>query len=1357
MKRKMKKNQPLQKETKKYNKDRKIKGEAIMKKEKAINLIVIFVILWQTIGMIIPKGVLAIEESKTKKELQIEKEKEWVLTQDDDRIVAKWTFKDKTIRISGQGKMYDWHQYYYNAKDWHETGYDKLVEKVIIEEGITNLGNYIFNECINLKEVIIPKGLTYIGDNCFRKCNQLTQIKVDSNNEVYKDIDGVLYKKDNTELIKYPCQKQSENITIPEEVTNIKEQAFQGAKYLTEINIPSKVTRIGISAFEGCSKIKKITIPEGVTEIGEDTFKGCENIEQIDVPSEVNKIGRGAFEGCSKLTTILLPQNITKIEGNTFSLCTNLTEITIPTGVTSIERYAFYQCEKLTKISIPIGVIEIGEFSFGTCKNLSNISLPSTLTKLGNCAFSDCEKLEKVEIPQGVTEIKRTCFYQCSNLTEITIPDTVTSIGDSSFKGCYSLTLIKLPENLTYLGERAFDNCTNLTEITIPKKITELKNSIFNDCINLKKVTILGDITSIGNSAFDYCTSLSEINLPKTMKKIGKYAFDQCTNLTEITIPEGVTEIGEEIVDRTILKVTADSKAHEYAENNQKCYKLEGTATKITTNYQMKSEKTWDISENEDNSVIAKLDLSTGTLRITGQGKVSGHRRYWKYTAYQNAINKVIIEKGITEIGDLTFYECKNIKEVSIPEGVTKIGYLAFDECNSIEEIRIPKTVESINESFGGELLKQIKVDVNNEYYKDIDGVLYNKNATTLIRYPANKENDQIIIPEGVTTIGARAFFKCNKLAQITIPKSVQKIGQTAFSHCTNLKSINLPESITRIEADTFYNCNNLIKLSIPEKVTEIEGSAFAYCSKLSEINLPQGIRAIERATFKNCEKLTNLVIPEGVTIIQSEAFGNNKSLTHINLPEKLTELSDRAFSQCENLTEITIPKGIKTIEGSTFSECYHLVKVTLPEELTTIESYAFEDCTNLTEITIPEKVTNIGYSAFRGCSKLTEINLPDNLSSIDDYVFAYTKIKKIKIPSKVTEIKTYTFYACNNLEQIIIPKEVQTLEEGFAGPYVILWCQSNSAAHTYAQTYGQPYILDDEGPTIEISPNGIETKQRIQNITIQTTDEMVGIQEGSIKYTWSNQNTIEPPEENYITIEENAQITKSLEEGNNYLWIKAKDKLGNETKIISRPFMLDTTAPKLEITYNPDRQTKETVEVTITANEEIQEIEGWKRSENHKELTKQYTENTQEEIEVKDLVGNSSKITITVNQIEKTKYILTSDGYIMGIKTNTKVEDFKRKTAEQLGKQVEIQGSETMIKTGMIATEGGKSYILVVKGDISKDGKCDLIDLSALILHLAEDPIYKLTGAKEKAGDLNLDQTTDIIDLSNLCYQLAN
>ncbi len=422
---------------------------------------------------------------------------------------------------------------------------------------------------------------------------------------------------------------------------------------------------------------------------------------------------------------------------------------------------------------------------------------------------------------------------------------------------------------------------------------------------------------------------------------------------------------------------------------------------------------------------------------IDGKSVTSIGRR-----AFEGCTNlkSITIPNSVTEMGRRAFSGCSSLIGIAIPDSVTEIGKYAFDGCKSLTSITIPDGVTSIGDGafYNCSSLTEIKVASENSNYVSVNGVLYNKDKTTIICYPAGKKGNNYKIPDGVTKVGSSAFIGCSSLTSITIPNSVTEIGYSVFEGCTNLKSITIPNGVTSIGDSAFEDCTSLKSITIPNSVTSIGDSAFEDCTSLTSITIPNGVTSIGDSAFEGCTSLTSITIPNSVTSIGFGAFIGCSSLTSITIPDSVTCIGDSAFNGCTSLTSITIPDSVTSIGESAFSGCSSLASITIPDSVMSIGNDAFHECSSLTSITIPNSVTSIGDYAFLGCSRLTAIDVnTDNkdytsvngvLFYNDKTIICYPAGKKgnnYKIPDGVTSICRYAFSGCTSLTSITIPDSV--------------------------------------------------------------------------------------------------------------------------------------------------------------------------------------------------------------------------------------------------------------------------------------------------------------------------------------------
>lgn len=215
----------------------------------------------------------------------------------------------------------------------------------------------------------------------------------------------------------------------------------------------------------------------------------------------------------------------------------------------------------------------------------------------------------------------------------------------------------------------------------------------------------------------------------------------------------------------------------------------------------------------------------------------------------------------VTTIGEAAFFDCSWIKSITLSENLVTIGESAFGSCTSLVAVNVAE---------------------NNPELCSIGGVLYNKDKSVILCYPAGKTDTSFVIPSSVASIGVSAFRDCSHLVQITIPDSVTTIGEFAFLWCTNLDNITIPNSVTRINDGAFQSCTSLTNIVIPDSVTDMGDVVFYNCENLTSVSISASLTRIPEISFAYCTSLQSITIPVGIVEIGISAFAECYNLTDI-------------------------------------------------------------------------------------------------------------------------------------------------------------------------------------------------------------------------------------------------------------------------------------------------------------------------------------------------------------------------------------------------------------------------------------------------------------------------------------------
>lgn len=890
-------------------------------------------------------------------------------------------------------------------------------------------------------------------------------------------------------------------VDIPYGVERIARNAFIGAEFLEEITIPDTVTYIEPLAFADCIALREITIPGSVDTVGASAFRGCTAMHTVTLLYGVHSIEDGAFMGCTSLSKVTVSPSVNKFSPKNTVFAdsgasggirveTNLKDNETQSGNSAAVEYinnlseqknikvsklpansaAAYAYEKDANGKVTIEgyfgesssvivpetinggeVTQIGDGQNPLQGNpVTKITLPTTLEAIGAHAFEGNKTIEEINIPEGVEEIPENAFKD-SSISQVTLPMTLRTIGSNAFAGCEKLQFVIIPDSVTSIGKDAFDNSAKLTLSGSCKALWEFLrerrlirfiprgagSSIFHK-VKAEVTTVNpetgqnvqtngGTLTEgdpenyfIEDEELSYTVQVSDLDT-----KIGRYEFEGWTITPEANI-EGVST--EELLQKILGTGSADET------------KLALAKSRIT------------IKVPEVNiTLTAKIGFFAAPPRDPDI-----YEGLWSGDNSQSVILREYVGKGSDElrVGTFTFddekYVVTKIGQGNIGEFGYSGGYtqgMAFPNrstpkiwiCDSVDGI-LPQAFAKATglKAFGVEGTD----DKNGEncvgaHFKTIGGVLFSKDGTKLLAYPASKEGTSYTVPDGVTEIGAYAFYNCQNLTHINT-NGVTKIGEYAFSGSVNgaspvkLQEVVMPK-VTTIGAHAFEGARYLESIQFSQSVTDLGKYSFYNCSSLTHIEWAKvnDISIIPAYAFAGCN-LSTLTLPnngtdKGITI-DDYAFASCK-IENVTISKSIAEMKSNAFAGCSSLKayQMEIVDGVE-IKHPKFA-C--LDGVLFNADMTTLMAYPIAKTTisgveNATAYQVPETVVTIGSGAFYG-AKFEKITLGANTSTIEFGAFENSNLKDIDL-SKVTTISSNVFQSCQNLESISWPDAVTTI-----------------------------------------------------------------------------------------------------------------------------------------------------------------------------------------------------------------------------------------------------------------------------------------------------------------------------------------
>ena len=698
---------------------------------------------------------------------------------------------------------------------------------------IVEISAYAFSDC-NATRIIIGKSVNSVSDYAFAS-EKIEKIEVESTNEHFKIVGSSLFTYDGDSLVRFISTEKA-NIVIDATSPIFKLGAFTYSDDVASVTVNGGISSIDSNMFHSCTSLESVVINTALEKIESYAFYGCTVLSKVSFNATVGRISSYAFNGCASLTEVVIPDGIIGIGNGAFGNCSSLDYVKLGEGLTSISDSAFEKCGTIEKVAIPSTVTKISFLSFsGTvvdhvCFNGDEAmwgqidGVESSYTLKGTTIFYYLETkplmpgdywrlvdgvpTEWPPIPEG--DGTKGLEYQINDdlLTytvvgfgkvtdeHIVIPSTYNDMPVVAIiprSHSYNYKSLVIPDSVTEIGELAFYSWEYLESVTLSKNLTYIPAEAFRECLRLYSIVIPEGVTEIHDSAFFYCSSLVSVSLPSTLLKIEDDAFTKCDNICEI----------------------------------------------------------YNFSE---------LDIKIGSTDNGGVGKYARHI----YTSSSS-------ESGLFNADGICYYSdgeiCVLLKytedgeKVTLPEHIGGMDYSVTRyaiESSTAKRLYISSAVISLEDLRISTLttLEYIEVAEDNPVYTSRDGILYTKDMSTLLYCPVKYQSVSVVVPNGVSIIGASAFKNARGIESVTLPDSVTTIMMDAFAYCLNLKEIHLGSGLQEISSYVFKYCTALTTVVLPDTLESVDVGAFENTG-ITDIIIPKSVSYMGGHIFRGCQNLT--------------------------------------------------------------------------------------------------------------------------------------------------------------------------------------------------------------------------------------------------------------------------------------------------------------------------------------------------------------------------------------------------------------------------------------------------------------------------------------------------------------------
>lgn len=1001
-----------------------------------------------------------------------------------DECKHYWSWQTATLTIVGYGEMPDYNK---GAAPWHQysnarkvvisseltsigtnafNGFEQL-ETVIIEAPITVIYNSAFSGCKSIKSIDLPDTLQKIYPSAFRNCSSLTKFVVpDSVTAIYIGaFSGCYFEELITPFVgggpDNTASNKSNQLAYMYGTTQNENTYAVKSRYDSKVNyyVPYALKKVTVTqglykyGFENSIGIEEVIIARSVKSesIPACYVYGCTNLKNFEInTSRISTIGMYAFSYCEALESIVLPEKLKKIMTYSFKDCSNLANIQFPNRDFAVEHYSFMNTKFIddntdeffivgdgvlisykgsdTAVVVPDGVKRIGD-AFTDHTEIVSVSLPDSLLYLSEGSFYGCTSIENLVIPNSVQTIDAEAFSGLCNLKTLSIPftgkardakaetteplfgyafgvdnkcpvcsnttcttDTQNYIKVNNRKDIIYTHTYNFPKNLntvtvtdSIIPRHAFRN-SNVKRVVLGDGVTAIEPYAFYSS-SLMNIVFNEVITSLPGHAFSECWSLRSVDLTSSIKSIGG-SFEKCSNLTTVNFVEGLESIGSKsFLDCTSLK-----------------------------NFTLpQSLKTIGSRAFGNCRAIKEFHFGEGLQEISTSAFIDDAENYRSIEAFY--VDK---DNPYLYSSDGIVYTCDGIL-VAYPENRKATSFYINENVSRI-------SLDALNQM---DITKEFTVHPDNQYYTAIDGILYNKAITKVIRCPREKTGEYVS-PETVIDVQSLAFYRCCSLDKIEFINIDVDFDDGAFQR-VSVKDFIVPNLNNEMgyyfENDSYSTIGfcEITNLKITNQRDKIEDDFTDCIWGLKTVEIDGTYWGIGNGAFSGC------------------------GFEEFTIPETVTWIGEYAFDQ-SNIKRVYGGNNVEDIGRSAFANT-DLEYFQMPEALETLGSFAFAGV-HLTEVVFHDKLVEVGYQVFNN-SKIKRAVINEAIKHLSDELFVNCfELETVIIGGAVETIGVEAFGNCTALETVVIPSNVTEIsEDAFldANEDLVIYCNEGSYAEEYA------------------------------------------------------------------------------------------------------------------------------------------------------------------------------------------------------------------------------------------------------------------------------------------------------------------